>query len=102
MGGITLEELTLHLGYIPPIKNKEAQTVASGMVKHHYAPETPLSFYHPESPVDANAAYIFYKETFLYREGNLVFCLLHYIQSLPQNGRLFFETILLLRDSKEN
>ena len=62
LGGITLEELTLHLGYIPPIKNKEVQTVTSGMVKHHYAPETPLSFYHPESPIDANAAYIFYKE----------------------------------------
>jgi len=62
LGGITLEELTLHLGYIPPLKNKEETTIASGMVKHHYAPETPLSFYNPETPFDAKAAYIFYKE----------------------------------------
>lgn len=62
LGGITQEELTLHLGYIPTIKNKEATTIASGMVKHHYAPETPLSFYNPETTFDANAAYIFYKE----------------------------------------
>lgn len=62
LGGITMEELTLHLGYIPQINNKESNIVASGMVKHHYAPETPLSFYHPEAPLNAKAAYIFYKE----------------------------------------
>ena len=39
---------------------------------------------------DDYKTYIFYKETFLYREGHLVFCLLHNMQSLPQKREAFF------------
>ena len=39
---------------------------------------------------DDYKTYIFYQEAFLYREGHLVFCLLHNMQSLPQKREAFF------------
>lgn len=45
LGGIPLEELTNCLGYIPEVKNEVHEGVrTSGMVKYHYATETPLHF----------------------------------------------------------
>lgn len=42
-GGITTEMLADKLGYTPPIKTQEESGIlTSGMVKHHYATQTPL------------------------------------------------------------
>ena len=41
---------------------------------------------------DDYKTYIFYQEAFLYREGHLVFCLLHNMQSLPQKREAFFDS----------
>ncbi|MFM7643967.1 MAG: L-threonylcarbamoyladenylate synthase [Sphingomonadales bacterium] len=42
-GGITAEMLAEQLGYTPQIKTqKESGVLTSGMVKHHYATQTPL------------------------------------------------------------
>ena len=46
LGGISMEELSLHLEELPLINNKATDHgITSGMVKHHYAPKTPLFFY---------------------------------------------------------
>jgi L-threonylcarbamoyladenylate synthase len=45
LGGISLEQLSNVLGFIPQLKNHaENQPVTSGMVKHHYAPNTPFAY----------------------------------------------------------
>ena len=45
LGGISIEQLTESLGYVPEIKNDLHQGVqTSGMIKYHYATETPLHF----------------------------------------------------------
>lgn len=45
LGGISLEQLENVIGYRPPIKNHtENQPLTSGMVKHHYAPNTPFAY----------------------------------------------------------
>lgn len=64
LGSISVEELAFHLGKIPQIKNESTnQVIASGMVKHHYAPKTPLYFYNSTDTGDqSDAAYIYFKE----------------------------------------
>lgn len=45
LGGISLEQLSNAIGYVPQLKNhSENQPVTSGMVKHHYAPNTPFAY----------------------------------------------------------
>lgn len=45
LGGISLEQLSNVIGYMPQLKNhSENQPLTSGMVKHHYAPNTPFAF----------------------------------------------------------
>lgn len=45
LGGISLEQLSNVIGFIPQLKNHaENQPVTSGMVKHHYAPNTPFAY----------------------------------------------------------
>jgi L-threonylcarbamoyladenylate synthase len=45
LGGIPLEALSESLGYVPEVKNELHHGVrTSGMVKYHYATETPLYF----------------------------------------------------------
>jgi L-threonylcarbamoyladenylate synthase len=59
-----VEELSLHLDELPLIKNEATDHgIASGMVKHHYAPKTPLFFY-KEGKIDSGetCGYIFYKK----------------------------------------
>jgi L-threonylcarbamoyladenylate synthase len=52
LGGISIEQLTESLGYIPEVKNELHQGVqTSGMVKYHYATETPLHFLKDKEPV---------------------------------------------------
>ena len=42
-GGVTSEMLAAQLGYVPDVKTQEESGVlTSGMVKHHYATDTPL------------------------------------------------------------
>lgn len=64
LGSISIEELALHLGEIPRIKNEATDNgITSGMVKHHYAPRTPLYFYDKSSTsMDQKNGYIFFKE----------------------------------------
>jgi len=45
LGGISVEQLSNVIGYFPKIKNhSENQPLTSGMVKHHYAPNTPFAY----------------------------------------------------------
>ena len=45
LGGVSIENLSEALGYVPEIKNElHHGVVTSGMVKYHYATETPLFF----------------------------------------------------------
>ncbi len=45
LGGISLEQLSNVIGYLPQLKNhSENQPLTSGMVKHHYAPNTPFAY----------------------------------------------------------
>ena len=64
LGSISIEEIALHLGEVPRIKNETTENgIASGMVKYHYAPRTPLYFYDASSTkMDQNNGYIFFKE----------------------------------------
>ena len=64
LGSISIEEIALHLGEVPQIKNEATENgIASGMVKYHYAPRTPLYFYDGSSThLDQNNGYIFFKE----------------------------------------
>ena len=64
LGSISIEEIALHLGEVPQIKNEATENgIASGMVKYHYAPRTPLYFYDASSTkMNQNNAYIFFKE----------------------------------------
>ena len=64
LGSISIEEIALHLGEVPQIKNEAIENgIASGMVKYHYAPRTPLYFYDASSTkMDQNNGYIFFKE----------------------------------------
>lgn len=60
LGSIPLDELAVILGYIPKIKDPAAEKpLAPGMVKYHYAPETPL-YYLPKDHVPSfDSGYIF-------------------------------------------
>ena len=64
LGSISIEEIALHLGEVPQIKNEATENgIASGMVKYHYAPRTPLYFYDASSTkMDQNNGYIFFNE----------------------------------------
>ena len=45
LGGISMEQLSNVIGYMPQLKNhSESQPLTSGMVKHHYAPNTPFAY----------------------------------------------------------
>ena len=64
LGGISMEELSLHLEELPLINNKATDHgITSGMVKHHYAPKTPLFFYKEgQRDLSEQSGYIFYKK----------------------------------------
>jgi L-threonylcarbamoyladenylate synthase len=65
LGSISVEELTKVLGKVPALSNalKGDKIVASGMVKHHYAPITPLFFYDSSLTNLEGDGYIFFKES---------------------------------------
>lgn len=55
LGGISIERLEKVLGYLPEVKNELHHGVrTSGMVKYHYATETPLFFLENRSKVCSN------------------------------------------------
>ena len=64
LGSISIEEIALHLGEVPQIKNEATENgIASGMVKYHYAPSTPLYFYEKASTqIEQQNGYIFFNE----------------------------------------
>jgi len=64
LGSISIEEIALHLGEIPQIKNEATENgIASGMVKYHYSPSTPLYFYEKASTqIEQQNGYIFFNE----------------------------------------
>jgi L-threonylcarbamoyladenylate synthase len=52
LGGISIERLEQELAYVPEVKNELHHGVrTSGMVKYHYATETPLYFLTEESRI---------------------------------------------------
>lgn len=60
LGSISPEDLGQHLGYLPGLKVHEDKIpVASGMVKYHYAPSTPCSFYNSNQTYEENVGFIF-------------------------------------------
>lgn len=60
LGSLGIDEIATTLGYIPEIKNEKTSThLTSGMVKYHYAPNTPLFFLEKDSPIDHQSLYIF-------------------------------------------
>jgi L-threonylcarbamoyladenylate synthase len=65
LGSISVEEISEVLGRAPLLSNalKGENIVASGMVKHHYAPVTPLFFYDVSIPVVDGDVYIFFNQS---------------------------------------
>lgn len=65
LGAIPNEALEESLGYLPEIKNHtDALPVTSGMVAHHYAPNTPLSYCDSPEKTNGNSSnsgYIFFQ-----------------------------------------
>lgn len=60
LGSISLDELSIVLGYIPTVQNHaDLQPLVPGMVKYHYAPQTPLHYFTSnQKPMD-HSGYIF-------------------------------------------
>ncbi len=60
LGSIDLDELSTALGYIPALKNQAEHTPqAPGMVKYHYATQTPLYYVRQDLRPEENIGYIF-------------------------------------------
>ena len=60
LGSIDLDELSTALGYIPALKNQAEHTpLAPGMVKYHYATQTPLHYVRQDLRPEENIGYIF-------------------------------------------
>jgi len=60
LGSIDLDTLAAQLGYIPTLVNQTTETpVAPGMVKYHYAPNTPLFFMNKHQTPQESTGYIF-------------------------------------------
>lgn len=60
LGSIDLDELSTALGYIPALKNQAEHTpLAPGMVKYHYATQTPLHYVRHDLRPEENIGYIF-------------------------------------------
>jgi L-threonylcarbamoyladenylate synthase len=60
LGSIDLDELSTALGYIPALKNQAEHTpLAPGMVKYHYATQTPLHYLRQDLRPEENIGYIF-------------------------------------------
>lgn len=60
LGSIDLDELSTALGYIPALKNQAEHTpLTPGMVKYHYATQTPLHYVRQDLRPEENIGYIF-------------------------------------------
>lgn len=60
LGSISLDDLSVVLGYIPKIKNKANDLpLTPGMVKYHYAPKTPLHYFHSSNKPQEKVGYLF-------------------------------------------
>ena len=65
LGSISIEKLAAILRYTPTIKNhSENQPLTSGMVKHHYAPKTPIAYLKNDFVFqsDSNSGFILLKD----------------------------------------
>lgn len=63
LGSIDLDTLAVQLGYIPKLMNQATDSpVAPGMVKFHYAPDTPLFYMDKHLIPQENTGYIFLKD----------------------------------------
>jgi len=65
LGGISLEQISIVIGYIPQLKNhSENQPLTSGMVKHHYAPNTPFAYLESDFVFEENKSdgFILFKD----------------------------------------
>lgn len=68
LGGISLEQLSNVIGYLPQLKNhSENQPVTSGMVKHHYAPNTPFAYLEADFVFEENKndGFILFQDNYL-------------------------------------
>ena len=65
LGGISLEQISIVIGYIPQLNNhSENQPLTSGMVKHHYAPNTPFAYLESDFVFEENKSdgFILFKD----------------------------------------
>lgn len=68
LGSISIEEIENVLGYQPTIhQSSEESPLTSGMVKHHYAPTTPLFFIDLINEIDKtnSSGFIFFQKDFI-------------------------------------
>jgi L-threonylcarbamoyladenylate synthase len=67
-GSISIEEIEKILGYMPSVYiHSDDAPLTSGMVKYHYAPNTPIYFLDSVTEIDKskNSGFIFFKNDFL-------------------------------------
>lgn len=99
LGSITLDELSVVLGYIPELKNNAASNPqAPGMVKYHYAPHTPLHYFQQNEALKLDSGYIFLHkipEDFPPQQ-----CMVLSISGMPQEVARNLYRVLIEMDSK--
>lgn len=99
LGSISIEEIENVLGYKPTIHilSNDAP-LTSGMVKHHYAPTTPLFFIDPISEMDKSksSGFIFFQNDFIGVSNKII---LSEIGNLDEAARNLYNAMHIM-DSK--
>jgi len=100
LGSISIEEIENVLGYQPTIhQSSEESPLTSGMVKHHYAPSTPLFFIESINDIDTSnySGFIFFQNDFIDVENKLI---LSETGNLNEAAQRLYDSLHLM-DSKE-
>lgn len=100
LGSISIEEIEYVLGYQPTIhQSSEESPLTSGMVKHHYAPSTPLFFIESINDIDTsnNSGFIFFQNDFIDVENKII---LSETGNLNEAAQRLYDSLHLM-DSKE-
>jgi L-threonylcarbamoyladenylate synthase len=99
LGSISVEAIENILGYQPSIHiYADGAPQTSGMVKHHYAPTTPLYFMDSTKELDTSTSsgFIFFKNDFIHVENKVI---LSESGDLEEAARKLYDTLHLM-DSK--
>ena len=112
LGSIPLDEISVILGYMPAIKNHSSVTpLAPGMVKYHYAPNTPLQYFNASVRAKEGVGYLFFNNipegfphqqcTVLSQEGDLREVARNLYQSLIEMDGKGFKELYIERPKPE-